>query len=109
MGSSISGTIAEIYLQYIENDYIRHWLDSNEIRFYKRYVDNIFIVYNQNKIQEDQILLKINSIDNNLQFKMTTEKNNNINFLDLTINRERKNISISIYRKANGHNYPLPI
>jgi len=33
MGSSISGTIAEIYLQHIENYYIKHWLDSNEISF----------------------------------------------------------------------------
>ena len=33
MGSPISGTIAEIYLQHIENNYIKHWLDSNEISF----------------------------------------------------------------------------
>jgi hypothetical protein len=46
MGSPISGTIAEIYLQHIENDYIKHWLDRNEICFYKRYVDDIFIIYN---------------------------------------------------------------
>jgi hypothetical protein len=63
MGSPISGTIAEIYLQHIENDYIKHWLDSNEISFYKRHVHDIFIIYNQNKIKEDQIWLKINSID----------------------------------------------
>ena len=36
MGSPISSTIAEIYLQYLENIYIRHWLDSKEILFYKR-------------------------------------------------------------------------
>jgi len=102
MGSPISGTIAEIYLQYLENDYIKHWLDSNEISFYKRYVDDIFIIYNQNKIKEDQILLKINGIDKNLQFKMTTEENGNIKFLDLTISRGRKIISISIYRKTTN-------
>jgi len=102
MGSPIPGTIAEIYLHYLENDYIKHWLDSNEISFYKHYVDDIFIIYNQNKIKEDQILLKIKSIDKNLQFKMTKEENSNINFLDLAINRGRKIISISIYRKTTN-------
>ena len=43
MGSPISSTIAEIYLQYLENVYIKHWLDSKEILFYKRYVDDILI------------------------------------------------------------------
>jgi len=57
---------------------------------------------NQNKIKEDQILLKINRIDKNLQFKMTKEENSNIHFLDLAINRGRKTISISIYRKTTN-------
>jgi hypothetical protein len=43
MGSPVSSTIAEIYLQYLENIYIRHWLDSKEILFYKRYMDDILI------------------------------------------------------------------
>jgi hypothetical protein len=46
MESPISGTIVEIDLQHIENDYVKHWLDSKEISFYKCYVDDIFIIYN---------------------------------------------------------------
>jgi len=41
MGSPLSSTIAEIYLQYFENIYIKHWLDSKEIVFYKGYVDSV--------------------------------------------------------------------
>jgi len=44
VGSPISSTIAEIYLQNLENIYIRHWLDSKEILFYKPYVDDILIL-----------------------------------------------------------------
>jgi hypothetical protein len=55
MGSPISSTIAEIYLQYLENIYIKHWLDSKEILFYKRYVDDILIAYDQEKIDEQII------------------------------------------------------
>jgi len=41
MGSPLSGTIAEIYLQYVEETYIKQWWDTNEIMYYKRYVDDI--------------------------------------------------------------------
>ena len=47
MGSPISSRIAEIYLQYLENVYIKRWLDSKEILFYMLYVDDILILYDQ--------------------------------------------------------------
>ena len=75
MGSPISGTIAEIYLQKIEEEYIKQWLDSQEISYYKRYVDDIIILSNQNLTNEIQILEAFNKVDKNLQFKMTTEEN----------------------------------
>jgi len=46
MGSPLSGTLAELYLQRIENEYIKQWLDSKEIHYYKRYVDDILILFN---------------------------------------------------------------
>jgi len=45
MGSTVSGTLAEIYLQHIEL-YIKHWM-STEITYSKRYVDDI--IFNKNK------------------------------------------------------------
>jgi hypothetical protein len=68
MGPPISSTIAEIYLQYLENIYIKHWLESKEILFYKCYVDDILIAYDQEKTDEQIISQRINGIDN-LQFK----------------------------------------
>jgi hypothetical protein len=79
MGSPISSTIAETYLQYLENIYIKHWLDSKEILFYKRYVDDILIAFDPEKTNEQIILQRINDIYSNLQFKMTIEGNNTIN------------------------------
>jgi len=49
MGFPFSSTITKIYLQYFENIYIKQWLDSKEIVFYKRYVDDIMILYDQQK------------------------------------------------------------
>jgi len=45
------------------SSYIKHWLDSKEIVFYKRYVDDIVILYDQQKRNEHTILQKINEID----------------------------------------------
>jgi hypothetical protein len=41
MGSPISSTLAEIYLQYLEEIYVKHYLENKEITFYKKYADNI--------------------------------------------------------------------
>jgi len=95
----MSSTIADIYLQYLENIYIKHWLDSKEILFYKSYVDGILILYAQQKCDEEMIRQKINGVDTNLQFKMSTEANNKINYLDMLIRRNSNGIAIGIYRK----------
>jgi len=36
MGSPISSTMAEVYLQYIEEAYVNQWMDNKEIAYYKR-------------------------------------------------------------------------
>jgi hypothetical protein len=55
MGSPLSSTIADIYLQYLEEIYVKHCLGNKEITFYKRYVDDILIIYDQNRTYEDTI------------------------------------------------------
>jgi glutaredoxin-related protein len=62
MGSSVSGTIAEIYIQFLEELYVKQWLDSKQILYYKRYVDDILIIYNQSKTNEQDILNHANNI-----------------------------------------------
>jgi len=94
MGSPISSTIAEIYIQFLEELHIKQWLETKQILYYKRYVDDILIIYNQNKTNEQDILNYANSIDKHLQFKLSTEANNLINYLNLSIYRKNNNIDI---------------
>jgi len=49
MGSPNSSTIAEIGLQFLKEIYIKQWLESKEIIYYKRYVDDILIIFDQNR------------------------------------------------------------
>jgi hypothetical protein len=44
MGSPISSTIAEIFLQHLEDIHIKQLLDTKNIIFYIRYVDDILII-----------------------------------------------------------------
>jgi retron-type reverse transcriptase len=49
MGSPISNTVAEIFLQYLENTHLKHILESKHTVFYTRYIDDI-TDYVQHKI-----------------------------------------------------------
>jgi hypothetical protein len=99
MGSPISSITAEIFLQYLEEQYIKQLLDSRNIIFYTRYVDDILIIYDSNKIQPKLIETHINQRHNNIKLNPTQEENGNINFLDLNINRKPPHLETDIYRK----------
>jgi hypothetical protein len=62
-------------------------------------VDDILILYDQRKRDEQIIPQKINGVDNNLQLKMSTEANNTINHLDTLIHRGNNDITIELCRK----------
>jgi hypothetical protein len=65
-------------------------------------VDDILIIYNQNKTNEHDILNHANSIDKHLQFKLSIEEDNLINYLDLAIYRNNSNIELGIHRKPTS-------
>jgi hypothetical protein len=98
MGSPISSTIAEIYLQIFQELFIKHWIESGEISYYKRCVD-ILIIFDQSKTNENSIMGHMNNVHKYVEFRLTIEENNNINYLDLTIHRNNNNLSVGIYRK----------
>jgi hypothetical protein len=50
MESHVSGILAEMFLQYLEQHRIKHLLEGVIIIYWNRYVDDIFIIYNQTKI-----------------------------------------------------------
>ena len=99
MGSPISGTIAEIFLQYLEHIHVRPLLDSKQILFYTRYRDDILIIYDNESTNQDTLVQDTNSMHDSLQFNPTQDSNDCINFLDLTIIRRISHLETDIYRK----------
>jgi hypothetical protein len=98
MGSPLSGTMAEIFLQHLENLHIKPLLDSKCITLYSQYVD-IIIIYDATHTNPETIIQHANSMHNNIQLSPTLESDKQINFLDLLIIRKPQQLEIDVFRK----------
>jgi hypothetical protein len=107
MGSPLSGILAEIYLQQIEQTRIKHLLEDGRIIYYNRYVDDIFLIYDQTKINPQIINIEFNSQYKELHFTINEELNNQINYLDLTLTNNQGHIEMEIYRKPTATDITL--
>jgi hypothetical protein len=96
---SISGTAAEIFLHCIENQHIKHLLESNTLAYYTRYVNDILLIYDSSKTNPHYIQQHILTLHKNIRLNTTEETKNRVHFLDLTITREPNHLDIDIYRK----------
>jgi hypothetical protein len=99
MGAPFSSILAETYIQNIENNIIINILQNSKILGYYRYVDDILLVYNKQITDINNALKQFNEINPKLQFTIEEEKDNVIDFLDITIIKNLDNIQYSIYRK----------
>jgi hypothetical protein len=99
MGAPTSSILSEIYLQYLEHNYIINILSKFHIQYYSRYVDDIFIMYNDNITKIEDVLNEFNKLQKKIQFTLEIESNNILNYLDISIIRKDKNLEFGIYRK----------
>jgi len=83
-GSPISGTMAEVFLQQLENSIIKHLIDAKILSFYTRYMDGIFLIYDSMCTNPDNILQYTDTIHSSIQLNPTMDSTNNVNFLDLS-------------------------
>jgi len=110
MGGPLSALLAEIYLQKFEKENIlcsknEH---SHKIMFYKRYVDDIFIITKTNKRQSKLMIKHFNQMHKSIKFKMEEEINNNISFLDVKVIRNEQTIEFGIHRKSTQTDSVIP-
>lgn len=97
MGNPLSCFIANILMADLEWN-IRK-LDCFP-RVWKRYVDDIFVVIDKDKVNSlhEEISSKYESIN----FTIEYEKDNKIPFLDLLLTRRLNKVEISVYRKTTN-------
>lgn len=66
MGSAISGLAAEICLQHFEEHMIKHWIETGETVYYNRYVDDVFILFSNERNNVNQICTDLKIFTNKL-------------------------------------------
>ncbi|XP_011859675.1 PREDICTED: uncharacterized protein LOC105557116, partial [Vollenhovia emeryi] len=84
MGSPLSPILADIIMDDLETHCINS-LDF-EIQVYYRYVDDIFLVLPEDRLQE--VLNTFNNYHPRLQFTSEIESNKTLNFLNVSVLRE---------------------
>jgi hypothetical protein len=80
--------------------FLRHWLETKEIIYYRRYVENILIIFDQDKTNIKTITDFMNKIHPHLQSEPTREEYNTITYLDLTTHRHAHHLELGIHRKT---------
>jgi hypothetical protein len=107
MGAPTSSILSEIYLQYLENTKILSILTKPGIEGYFRYVDDILIIYNKNHVDIGEILVFFNDLTPCLKFTLEQEKDNKLNFLDISLTKTGDKISYHIYIENQPPLMPL--
>lgn len=93
MGAPISAPLANIVMEDIEQEA----LTNLNIKMYKRYVDDIFIIADCHMITT--IHNKFNQIHNKIQFTIEKEEDKTLNFLDITLKNNNGKLETTWYTK----------
>ena len=72
-----------------------------KIKYWFRYVDDIFALLNEN-IDPEQLLNSLNKDDKNIKFTNEIENEGILNFLDVKIMRKEGKFDTTVYRKSNS-------
>jgi hypothetical protein len=83
----------------MEHNHIIKTLTKHNILDYHRYVDDILIIYNEDYTDIEDTLKEFNSIHPNIQYTIEKERNNKLNYLDITIDNTPNTPTFSICRK----------
>jgi hypothetical protein len=98
MGSPLGPTLANIFLSYSEAIWLKDCPASFKPTYYRRYVDDIFLLFQDAKCV-DMFKEYMNNKHPNMHFTSESESNNTIPFLDVFITRVGSNFITSVYRK----------
>lgn len=109
MGAPLSGILADIYMNSLENKIINEVLNQDASFKWLRYVDDVWVKFNSSKITSETILNKCNSLNNSIQFTKEDEINNKLCYLDIEIYRKTNKVTTSVHRKPTTTSHTLHI
>ena len=100
MGSSLSGIVADLFLQKLEFQVVKK---NPHISCWSRYMDDIFSIYTSDQLES--ILQSLHQFHNKIKFTVEHEKNGTLPFLDVLVcRRQDDSVCLRIYRKPTHTN-----
>jgi hypothetical protein len=101
MGAPTSSILAETYIQHIEHTQIYPILIQQQIIAYFRYIDDILIIYDQNRTNIDHTLNKFNKLQQTIKFTIE-EQQGSIFFFRYQNTSERQKYTIFNISKTHS-------
>ena len=98
MGSPLGPTLANIFLGYHEEIWLSKCPKEFKPSYYKRYVDDIFVLLPNSSCLE-QFKSFMNEQHTNMNFTSESELDNALPFLDVNVSRLNGHFVTSVYRK----------
>ncbi|KAH9596960.1 hypothetical protein MS3_00000975 [Schistosoma haematobium] len=99
IGSPLGLMLVDYFLAKLENESVKDVI--NKLNFYCRYVDNTFIIIDQNVGKE--LLELLNNKHPAIKFMCEEKLDNKLHFFDVLLNRkENGSISRNVYRKCSS-------
>ncbi|XP_054722649.1 LOW QUALITY PROTEIN: uncharacterized protein LOC129232538 [Uloborus diversus] len=95
MGNPLSPILSYIYMHYFETKLF----ETITFPFYVRYVDDCFVLLDQNHVDNEFLLSTLNSIDPCIQFTIEMETDSSLSFLDVFITKSNDEFMTSVFRK----------
>ncbi|XP_064477758.1 uncharacterized protein LOC135391432 [Ornithodoros turicata] len=97
MGSPVSVTMANLVMEHLEMTALQR--TRHKIKFYRRYVDDTFVIFNQEHV--NNFLSTLNDVEPGIQFTYEVEQDNRLPFLDVDVRRcQNGKLETSIHRKS---------
>jgi len=100
MGAPSSGIIAGIFLERRDHTLLTNLTHTHSIIHYFPYVDDILLIFDPIHTDIQAILKDFNALHPNLQFTAEIERDNTLNYLDISIHKTPNSIKTSIHRKS---------
>ena len=101
MGSPLGPTLANIFMCFYEQQWLRDCPEIFKPSHYFRYVDDTFLLF-KSRDQVENFLNYMNSKHPNIKFTCEYENQNTLSFLDIRITKENNSFVTSIFRKPTN-------
>ena len=103
MGNCAAPPLAILYMHHIECEIIERC--NNKIKYWKRYIDDIFFV---TTASPEELLHIANSVNKNIQFTLEMADNNKIAFLDTLVIRIENKFLFELFIKPTNSGTCMP-